>query len=92
MIPGILTSVCEIILHVLHTYFLATSKWELVHPTSTAEPPPRCYHTAVCYRNSMYVYGGLNGSSALDDLWELNLGFCFLSIINSLYNLTLRNS
>ena len=37
-------------------------------------PPPRRAHTAVFYRNKVYVFGGGNGSQALNDLWTLDVG------------------
>jgi len=37
-------------------------------------PPPRRAHTAVLYRGRIWVFGGGNGTQALDDLWTLEVG------------------
>ncbi|KAG8805934.1 hypothetical protein FRC18_006412 [Serendipita sp. 400] len=35
-------------------------------------PPPRRAHTAVYYRQKLYVFGGGNGVKALNDVWSLD--------------------
>ncbi len=42
------------------------------HPPSI--PPPRRAHTAVLYRGRIWVFGGGNGTQALNDLWTLEVG------------------
>ncbi|KIP09449.1 hypothetical protein PHLGIDRAFT_86732 [Phlebiopsis gigantea 11061_1 CR5-6] len=42
-------------------------------PTSPL-PPPRRAHTTVLYRNRIWVFGGGNGTMALNDLWTLEVG------------------
>ena len=37
------------------------------------QPPPRRAHTAVLYKNKLWVFGGGNGSQALNDLWTLDV-------------------
>lgn len=37
-------------------------------------PPPRRAHTAVLYRGRIWVFGGGNGTQALNDLWTLEVG------------------
>ena len=37
-------------------------------------PPPRRAHTAVLYRGKIWVFGGGNGTQALNDLWTLEVG------------------
>ena len=36
--------------------------------------PPRRAHTAVLYRGRIWVFGGGNGTQALNDLWTLEVG------------------
>lgn len=36
-------------------------------------PPPRRAHTAVLYKNRIYVFGGGNGTTALNDVWALDV-------------------
>ncbi len=59
-------------LYVLDTI---TRRWQ--HPTfpeGTDLPPPRRAHTSVLYRGRIYVFGGGNGTQALNDLWTLEVG------------------
>jgi hypothetical protein len=35
--------------------------------------PRRGAHTAVVYKNSLFIYGGRDGDKDYDDLWELKL-------------------
>lgn len=43
-------------------------------PPDAPVPPPRRAHTAVFYRNKVWVFGGGNGTQALNDLWTLDVG------------------
>ncbi|KAG8828900.1 hypothetical protein FRC17_007397 [Serendipita sp. 399] len=40
--------------------------------TPHAVPPPRRAHTAVYYRQKLYIFGGGNGVKALNDVWSLD--------------------
>ncbi|EKM52608.1 uncharacterized protein PHACADRAFT_261148 [Phanerochaete carnosa HHB-10118-sp] len=40
-------------------------------PPTMVLPPPRRAHTAVLWRGKIWVFGGGNGSMALNDLWTL---------------------
>ncbi|KAF7791577.1 hypothetical protein EIP86_002593 [Pleurotus ostreatoroseus] len=52
-----------------------TRRWARpTFPPGTALPPPRRAHTAVLYRARVYVFGGGNGTQALNDLWALDVG------------------
>jgi len=50
--------------------------WSAVNsPVSTAESPAgRHSHSAVVYQHRMWVYGGLSGLTALNDLWTWYFG------------------
>lgn len=43
-------------------------------PATMPIPPPRRAHTAVLYRNRIWVFGGGNGTQALNDVWTLDVG------------------
>lgn len=52
-----------------------TRRWQQPKfPKSTKLPPPRRAHTSVFYRNRVYIFGGGNGTQALNDLWTLDVG------------------
>lgn len=52
-----------------------TRRWSVPHfPPEMAIPPPRRAHTAVLYRGRIYIFGGGNGTQALNDLWTLDVG------------------
>ncbi|RDX43634.1 hypothetical protein OH76DRAFT_1544274 [Lentinus brumalis] len=57
-------------LYILDT---ATRKWS--HPVFPADsvPPPRRAHTLVLYKNKLWIFGGGNGSTALNDVWTLDV-------------------
>ncbi|TFK81738.1 galactose oxidase [Polyporus arcularius HHB13444] len=57
-------------LYILDT---ATRKWS--HPVFPADsvPPPRRAHTSVLYKNKLWIFGGGNGSTALNDVWTLDV-------------------
>lgn len=51
-----------------------TRRWSHVHfPQGEPHPKNRRAHTAVLYHNKIWVYGGGNGTHALDDLWTLTV-------------------
>jgi Kelch motif/Galactose oxidase, central domain len=51
---------------------LDTMQYTLVDTTDS--PCVRAYHTAVVYKNYMWIYGGIsNDSYCLQDMWKLNL-------------------
>jgi N-acetylneuraminic acid mutarotase len=43
------------------------------HDSLPGAPPPRSAHSAVVYKNEMYIFGGWNGHASLNDLYSLNL-------------------
>jgi len=43
------------------------------HEALPGAPQPRSAHTAVVYKNQMYIFGGWNGHESLNDLYSLNL-------------------
>jgi len=47
--------------------------WEIVKCSTDAVAAPRSKHTAVYFRGAFYVFGGDNGDSRLNDLYEFNL-------------------
>ncbi|GBE87088.1 hypothetical protein BKA93DRAFT_762123 [Sparassis latifolia] len=58
-------------------YILDTFTRRWAHPTFPADapvPPPRRAHTAVLYKNKIWVFGGGNGMEALNDVWTLDVG------------------
>ena len=63
------------LIHLFICSSLGKDKWEELKD-KVGLPEPRMSHTSVCYRNSMYIFGGLN-EEALSDLWELNLGLIY---------------
>lgn len=56
----------------LWEYNLICERWELrnLSSTSACHPEPRHGHSAVIYRDSMYIYGGLSNLKPLNDLWR----------------------
>lgn len=51
-----------------------TRRWQQpVFPVDAPQPPPRRAHTAVLYKGKVWVFGGGNGSQALNDLWTLDV-------------------
>lgn len=52
-----------------------TRRWsQCTFPDDMQTPPPRRAHTAVYYRGKIWVFGGGNGTQALNDLWTLEVG------------------
>ncbi|KZV71745.1 galactose oxidase [Peniophora sp. CONT] len=53
---------------------LPSRRWSAPQPVSgTNIPPPRRAHTAVHYKGRIWVFGGGNGMTALNDVWALDL-------------------
>lgn len=55
----------------LHSYNLETNEWQAVEVLGGTAPSPRHSHAAVVYHQSMYVFGGYDGSYR-SDLHEFN--------------------
>ncbi|KAI0744793.1 galactose oxidase [Earliella scabrosa] len=58
-------------------YILDTAMRRWMHPLfpeGTVLPPPRRAHTSVLYKNKLWIFGGGNGSTALNDVWTLDVG------------------
>lgn len=53
---------------------LPARRWTAPQPVPGANiPPPRRAHTAVHYKNRIWVFGGGNGMTALNDVWALDI-------------------
>lgn len=50
---------------------VATRTWREVVPNSKA-PDVRCYHSALVFNNSMYVFGGYTGTQNMNDMQVFN--------------------
>eukprot|EP01039_Chlorochromonas_danica_P005894 gene5894-6490_t len=50
----------------LHAFDLENHEWHQVHATTGEPPTPRHSHAAVVYRDSMFVFGGYDGSYRCD--------------------------
>lgn len=55
-------------------------RWEEVH-TKGKKPFPRGYHTANLVGHVMVVIGGSDGKECFSDIWVLNLGESFRSLL-----------
>jgi N-acetylneuraminic acid mutarotase len=53
------------------------------HDSLPGAPQPRSAHTAVVYKNEMYIFGGWNGHESLNDFYCLNLDTLQWRQINS---------
>eukprot|EP01028_Stygiella_incarcerata_P000256 TRINITY_DN10327_c0_g2_i1.p1 TRINITY_DN10327_c0_g2~~TRINITY_DN10327_c0_g2_i1.p1 ORF type:complete len:1058 (+),score=313.99 TRINITY_DN10327_c0_g2_i1:160-3333(+) len=56
----------------LYVFDIGVSQWSKV--TTKVSPVARCAHTSVVINRFLIVYGGSTGSSALGDIWMMNLG------------------
>ncbi|KAH7910001.1 hypothetical protein BJ138DRAFT_1009756 [Hygrophoropsis aurantiaca] len=58
------------------TYILDTTTRRWIAPNFGERecPAPRRAHTSVLYQNKIWVFGGGNGLTALNDLWTLDVG------------------
>jgi len=54
------------------TFDIATSTWDIV-ATPGESPQKRTDHSVCLFSSSMLVFGGSDGRSRFNDLWELNL-------------------
>ncbi|PIL26061.1 hypothetical protein GSI_11815 [Ganoderma sinense ZZ0214-1] len=57
-------------------YILDTTMRRWIHPTfpqGSVIPPPRRAHTSVLYKGKLWIFGGGNGSTALNDVWTLDV-------------------
>jgi hypothetical protein len=62
-----------------------TRRWtHAVFPSGAPEPAPRRAHTAVYYRGRVWVFGGGNGTEALNDVWALEAGNSHLANAESM--------
>ncbi|KAH3759019.1 hypothetical protein Pelo_9144 [Pelomyxa schiedti] len=58
----------------LFCYNLDNCLWTKVSINNTGRfPSARCHHTAVCYKSSMIVFGGIVNERSQNDLWTLDL-------------------
>ena len=58
----------------IYKYYFKENKWEFVQPLGDKVPPKRAGHSAVRYKDSMFVFGGKDEeNNKLNDLWEFNL-------------------
>jgi hypothetical protein len=44
-------------------------KWSKIETVGNA-PPSRLNHSAIVFKDSMFVFGGTNGANTLGDFWE----------------------
>ena len=51
-----------------------TYAWTKIEPVDGIVPPKRWGHTAVLYKDSIFIYGGFNSTGLLNDVWEYQLG------------------
>lgn len=56
-------------------YSFAENKWFIVQTeNSSCQPHPRSSHSAVVYKDGMYVFGGRDDdNNKYNDLWRLDL-------------------
>ena len=60
----------------LYQYSFLARKWSKIEPSqpgSHPPPSPRDRHVAVMYKRSLYVFGGFDGSSRVNDFYEFNI-------------------
>src|SRR6266545_5991155 len=62
----------------VYIFDTTTRRWHRPHIAPGPSPSPRRAHSAVYYRNKIWVFGGGNGLFALSDLWTLDIS-CGLS-------------
>ena len=48
-------------------------RWTRPHIAPGPSPAPRRAHSAVCYRGKVWIFGGGNGLTALNDVWTLDV-------------------
>jgi len=53
-----------------------TQNFEVINPlVRGTSPSPRSYHAVACVGRRMFVFGGFDGSTVLDDIWYLELDY-----------------
>jgi N-acetylneuraminic acid mutarotase len=57
----------------LFRYDLNRKRWELLHTTGEPGPSIRTDHSMVIYGNSLYVFGGYDGTSRFRDLYKCSI-------------------
>lgn len=57
----------------VHIFDTATRRWHLPNIAPGPNPAPRRAHSAVFYKGKIWVFGGGNGLTALNDLWTLDI-------------------
>lgn len=63
-----------------------SKKWESIHSKSEISLPYKTEHTAVLYKNCMYLFGGYSGSLGYRDtaIYEYNFGmFHILALVET---------
>eukprot|EP01091_Cochliopodium_minus_P003809 TRINITY_DN13769_c0_g1_i2.p1 TRINITY_DN13769_c0_g1~~TRINITY_DN13769_c0_g1_i2.p1 ORF type:complete len:380 (-),score=74.30 TRINITY_DN13769_c0_g1_i2:81-1220(-) len=56
----------------IYSYHFEKKEWNKINILNSKLPAPRFCHSAVISNNTMYVFGGHNGSVAFNDLWEFD--------------------
>lgn len=66
-------------------HFIVDQKvWEYV--TADGEmPPPRANHSSSVIKNTLYIFGGWDGSRRLNDLYQLDTGMTIYYLISRVY-------
>mmetsp|Transcript_69935 Transcript_69935/g.177496 ORF Transcript_69935/g.177496 Transcript_69935/m.177496 type:complete len:522 (+) Transcript_69935:109-1674(+) len=63
----------------MYAFSFETDQWhEVLPPTGSGQkahvPCPRFCHTSDMYNNSVFIFGGYDGQTRLNDFWQLTLG------------------
>lgn len=64
----------------LHILDFARSRYYSPSISSSSFPSPRSYHSTCTNQLTMFVVGGFDGSSALDDVWMFMIGLFLTSL------------
>jgi leucine-zipper-like transcriptional regulator 1 len=70
----------------LHCYDLVNNQWRNIQHENVAPPSPRHSHAAVVYQDSMFVFGGYDGSYR-SDLYEYSFANRSWYLVCSLFGL-----
>ena len=57
----------------VHVFDTSTRRWYRPQIAPGSHPAPRRAHSAVFYRGRIWIFGGGNGLTALNDLWVLDI-------------------
>ena len=57
----------------VHIFDTTTRRWHSPNMAQGPNPAPRRAHSAVFYKNKIWIFGGGNGLTALNDLWTLDM-------------------